>query len=351
MPRQSTSPKHLAPKYFLFFFSLCTILAFSGRHAPPSSLRFEANPRYNRGNLGFAGVNKTDSRTAVCLMFDRPPRTGSTTALYTLYSCWGKTQRFQVVSKFSKAGVAKTFLKSPLKHVASVGYHHHWFNETETDEIIRGCGELFYVTSTRAEAGRIFSRVKQRISSAAGFDTRTNSTLNSEASLMAWNMFQSQLKSAMAGAKSDLAGEFWFYPFSSQRIIWPDYVVRYEHYSDDMSKLLQAFSCPEKIQTQNVHGMLAGPQEGDTNNDENVERGFGFSDLKRRSKKYKKYLTDEDVNTTTQMKSLNEDEFTGVIPDRRHEVLSDHARRNNQLGLRKAIYLTKLHQEYLRKQE
>lgn len=196
-------------------------LSYFNQHFGPSDAPYNSSQKY-------------------CLIYDKPPRTGSSTISNALRKCWmNYGYKFPYPSPDDYNKTISMMLDLPSNRVAVTGVH---FSMTASEiwSIKQTCDQKFYVTSTRPMKERIISKAKFQVS---GGQTHTNTTLSIE-----------ELARAMELAKKDNTTEERLekYPFTNEKVD-PDYVIRSEQFLQDLRSLLHLFHCQEDIYTKNLH--------------------------------------------------------------------------------------------------
>lgn len=207
--------------------------------APKQSCREHSDHAEEDGNIG--PVHER------CVLYDKPPHTGSQTTVEVLRTCWQNIgfacgtlstipERKRLVSKF---------LQFPDRDVALAGYH-FFMPAYEVKMINAQCKELFYVTSTRTMRDRLASKAKYGVSRRIDL-TDGRRVLDSQ--------LQERGMAAVHRLNRDgvLEKIMEAYPFSSTETIQPDYVIRTDSLQKDLSQLLAAFGCATDFESKHLH--------------------------------------------------------------------------------------------------
>lgn len=249
----------------------------------------------------------------VCLFYDRPPRTGSSTISSALDTCWAEKLQAK-----SRKHIPKHILDA-FNHTTNNGFddflelqapvvsHHSWHCVIDDHHIVRlkkSCRQLFYLSSTRDKRSRILSIVKH---SMTGNKRELNGTVPIE-------QFREQ-KSALVQEiqRRDVTGPI--YPFRGVLRMTPDYVIRNDHFESDLSQLLAHFGCPSNFTSINVHHTSTTSSAPDSQSAHSSKE-----------------------NVTDEVDKLFEDVHINEV-DPFHERLSLIAEMNNVYGLQKASWL------------
>lgn len=196
-----------------------------------------------------------------CLLYDKPPRTGSTTLANALRGCLeakGFTSITIPISSIEKDAVIRDMLSKPGKKKSSV-IKHVMVSDSDIRKLQRECETLLYVTSSRP--------MKERISSAAKYGMTKkhgNSTLSKD-------HYNKVLKRATEDDVTE--GLLEKYPFTGRSRIEPNYVIRYERFEEDLSLLLQSLQCSVSVRRANVHEF--GDDEADERLKDAISLKFG----------------------------------------------------------------------------
>eukprot|EP00178_Gracilaria_changii_P023421 TRINITY_DN70898_c0_g1_i1.p1 TRINITY_DN70898_c0_g1~~TRINITY_DN70898_c0_g1_i1.p1 ORF type:complete len:295 (+),score=53.42 TRINITY_DN70898_c0_g1_i1:339-1223(+) len=193
-------------------------------------------------------LNASDRKT--CIVYERPPRTGSTTIGDALEKCLLPLGYEQPSWKGfdARRSVISDMLRLPFERVMVVS-RHFYMNHTTLQHLRSGCESLLYITSTAPMKRRLWSLVKYR-----QFSKHGNASLNKQ-----------QVQSAIEDLKKEkqqlviLNAYPYLYNLSSvvdleqKERIEPDYVIRTSSLVDDVSSLLRSFGCMSPVISLNIH--------------------------------------------------------------------------------------------------
>lgn len=197
------------------------------------------------------------SKHSWCLLYDKAPRTGSTTIARSLAKCWKSISNFHVTMREGRFSTAiPTLLKTPYRKIVALVGSHFSISGNDILSLKSKCENILYVTSTRRMSERLWSEAKYIVTNA---DIRHNSSLTAANIPHAWTTLFNRL------SKSE--PYFENYPFvssydnveniaSNQNENWldPGYIIRTDYMKDDLSMLLRAFGCGDNnIQVTNMH--------------------------------------------------------------------------------------------------
>lgn len=206
-----------------------------------------------------------------CILYDRPPRTGSTTIGTTLETCL----RRRGYALLSTKGTARTranvvprltALAARRTHVASVRQH-VYTHPGQLRRLRAACGRLLLVTSTAPMLPRLLSMVKY-----STFEGHRNATV--PATILAAELLRKGTKLRKREAffeaypyvehEQELEQEHTAARNSSDSLrLTPHYVVTRQHLARDLRALLAALHCPTlPIETRNVHVVRYALGEG-----------------------------------------------------------------------------------------
>lgn len=243
----------------------------------------------------------------VCLIYDKSPHTGSTTIATAMSHCWTKELQMPHLKYRPQFRAIPQSLLTGTEFMAA-SRNHIYFDDNHTIELYHTCEHLFLVTSTRDIIEKVFSGILHR-STLKG--TGKNYTLDESKTGAAWNEFWTWFDAQTSQNNSVPESSHQFYPFIAEVRIESDYVIRHEHLTDDLANLLDAFGCQTKFTTTNVHNT---------------------SDV------------DDDFDEYTG-RSMNLDEYKGIVDDPRHDYLNKRAVEHNQIGILKAKSILRMWEE------
>lgn len=184
----------------------------------------------------------------LCFVYDRPPRTGSTTISATVRPCLQALgfQQPRAESRSVRPLLVRRMLALDGPRVGLLSKH-MYMSVADTRRLRAECERLFYVSSTREMRARMWSAVKDGVS---GEDDAVNDRLEKKA-----------LKRYFANENAE--GFLEEYPYLGvnntrmgvpveQRMV-PDYVIRNELMDQDLGRLMTVFNCSTSVHSKNVH--------------------------------------------------------------------------------------------------
>lgn len=235
----STISSSTGPRFLFVITPVLLICLLSYASIPLPPLRYYRHFTFLNQTSSFA-KSSHDLPQNLCLIYDKPPRTGSSTISNALRKCWmSYGYKFPVpTSKEFNITISK-MLDLPGDRVGLAGVH-FTMSSSELTKISLMCKHSYYVTSTRPMPERIASKAKFEVS---GGKTYQNTTLSED-----------DLERAIQKAINDNTTEERLerYPFIDQKIE-PDYIIRSQNFSEDLKALLRSFRCGEEFYTKNLH--------------------------------------------------------------------------------------------------
>lgn len=223
----------------------------------------DTNMEYGNGTVGATGTEtgiRKERETSsdelqmhdTCMLYDKAPRTGSTTITKALGKCWrGQGRAIPYARNMPYGRVVSSMLMQEARHVAIADVH---FSILDADvlNIERMCRAVVYVTSTRAMRERLLSEAKYV---ATEGNIRINTSIATDAHLAALRDALRHLGPAAGsgGRGGESERMFEVYPFRQSRQLSPDYIVRADQLASDLRPLLRAFRCAEDFRSTNVH--------------------------------------------------------------------------------------------------
>lgn len=192
-------------------------------------------------HVGVWGVHSAYAHE-LCLVYDKPKRTGSTTIARSLFKCWNGKYGIEPRRKVQNPREAASEMLRLKQPIVAHSLGHILFSDQDCDAILTNCRHVFHITSTR--------KMKSRLASFAKVVT-----LQSEKGRN-FSVAKQNLKDAVAlllkfGHNVEDRYEKGVY-FGARRID-VDYVIRHESFENDLSALIQAFGCESRIESTNVH--------------------------------------------------------------------------------------------------
>lgn len=185
-----------------------------------------------------------------CFVYDRPPRTGSTTVARALKACMSKRgyRQPRAESRWVRTELVGRMLGLSGGKVGLLS-NHMYMSAGDVERMKRECGKLLYVSSCKRMRERLWSAAKYRFSEGIG-----NFSLKEEMKVEAVGMVWRDRRTEMF-----LEG----YPYlgvdekkievAEEGKLVPDYVVRAERMEEDLGRLLEALKCEGTFQSRNVH--------------------------------------------------------------------------------------------------
>ncbi len=190
-----------------------------------------------------------------CVIYDRPFRTGSTTIDVTLGICLdykGYANVRPLLGENRTNGI--TYMLGFNELNRSSVRPHIFMNRKDHDRIINGCDCLLYVTSTARMVDRVISRFKYNLIEGHGNSTYNLRKLNKKV--------KRHLKGRRYRIHAD-EEEYTNYPYVKEKVseyerIVPQYVIRKEYLTEDLTALLNALNCEGlPIFSDNIHSTLS----------------------------------------------------------------------------------------------
>lgn len=315
------------------------------------ALRPTLRPKVN------ASTRASDALTMkeACLIYDKAPHTESTEIAWALEACWSSRLKFehhlferdaadQALGQERNAPLSKLVSYSSL-FVANI-HRHIWVSDSEIEVLMASCRHVFFVTSTRPIADRVVSAARVLALSGAphnddndddddddndddnsgGSSSVRNATLSP--AMLRWALMEVRSRRSEARATALTKR-----PFSGERRLPVDYVIRADSWQVDTSALLHAFGCPAYLSTTNYH--MDDPSIT-TDDDARRRRRVDLNDAGM-----------HDVDDVVTEESLLAEAKRLFTNDSRHELYQSYALRSNHKGLLRAAELAKLRMESL----
>lgn len=190
------------------------------------------------------------SSSHTCVIYDRPPRTASTTIGNALEKCLGPLgyEQPEWHSFDGRSLLVHNMLHLPFERVALLS-RHFYMNLTSVQELRAGCSSLFYITSTAPMKERLWSLVKYRQIANHGSASLNETQLLAAIQDLRKETVQIEVLNAYPYLEAHET------PTNRSEIdpITPDYVIRKKNLNEDLSKLLRAFGCESRFASDNVH--------------------------------------------------------------------------------------------------
>lgn len=197
---------------------------------------------------------RAPARKLVCLIYDKPPRTGSTTVAWALEACWSSRLKFEhhLYERDADNQVVRSEKRAPLTRLLSYSsqfvaniHRHISFGDAEIAALQDGCDNIFFVTNTRALHERVLSGAKAL------------ATLRTDGFNQNVTLDEGMLRRALADLRSkkavSRAAVLTKRPFLGEQRLPVDYVIRSESLEEDTLPLLRAFGCPAYMSSTNHH--------------------------------------------------------------------------------------------------
>lgn len=204
-----------------------------------------------------------------CIVYDRPPRTGSTTVASVLAQCFRK-HRFYV-PKFPSRRIRHLHVPlvlSRLDHDFAFVAHHFWLSDTDITLLESRCRQTFFMTSAAPIHERIWSAAKvmsttSRNGNFSVGETERRAALQwlaehgpSYAPYLEAYPFIDLLGPQLVGptdhgAVTELPNSW--APGLIPRDFQYDFVVRKPSLQDDLAQILDALNCSSAYTVKNVH--------------------------------------------------------------------------------------------------
>lgn len=264
-------------------------------------------------------IRQKDFPHELCLIYDKPQRTGSTTVAKALHKCWSDYYQLEPKNNAKQTDKAIKNMLSLKQSIVSHCKRHVSISDYDCFAIEATCREVFHVTSTR--------KVSERIASYAKVTTMKrkigrNFTINPGDLRKA---VQTVMKSGF-----DLEYRYEKGVYTGFRQIHVDYVIRNENLEQDLTALIQAFGCNPEILSTNKHNVNStSPSTSLIKN--TLSMGTG-QDSRKTKIPTKEHI--EEMNDTELVFWLNN--FPIQMGDQLHKDLLKTASRVNQNGLERA---------------
>lgn len=203
-----------------------------------------------------------------CFIYDRPPRTGSSTISDALETCLrGK----DYVLAYARTQEERQFVVSHMlqfrRTTRGAVHSHVYMNQNDTTFIRQVCDIVLYVTSTNPMIRRIVSQVKYSLFEGHGNASVSTSDVISALQTRDFTKYEEFLER---------------YPYVYQEVnvrnqLIPDYIIRATQLEYDLTRLLRALRCRDKLESQNVHslGSNSATPSHTRNKTQSTESGAG----------------------------------------------------------------------------
>lgn len=201
-----------------------------------------------------------------CIVYDKPPRTGSTTIASALRPCMARKgyQSLPPGPPMTWYSYMQRFVDMDAPRRAAVSSHMH-VTVSEMHQLPHSCPTLLYISSTRPVAERVLSAIKYETFSGHGSRNITSSVIS--------KIVKRTPKDELQKREFSLEQ----YPYLRQQPVrflpenkvfehdrlQPDYVVRDTHFLHDFHALLDALRCPRPSKAYtNEHTIVQQGREG-----------------------------------------------------------------------------------------
>lgn len=253
------------------------------------------------------------SRAERCILYDRPPRTGSTTISHALLSCL-RHKRYGNAFTYPREVMVRAMLNITAKRRASVKGHLSMTLD-DVNLIEDTCEKFFYVTSISSMTDRLFSQIKYGM-----FTGHGNQTIDLTA------LYTSLSK--RSGEKMNAYELFLeMYPYSvndtdvtEETRLQPHYIISKENLEHDTRELLDALGCQNiSVESDNIHEIVVDSDTLPT----------AVADIEAEEDEYV-----EDANITDPFEALRANITSRMVHgDRRYRKLIERAQTQNKIGL------------------
>lgn len=190
-----------------------------------------------------------------CVLYDRPPRTGSTTISSALRRClrsknFSETPKLRGMPQGQRRAMYIQHMLNNVKRSRAMLTRHVYISQRDIDKLVSRCTYLLYITSCAPLKSRLQSAMKHMIAGGHG-----NVTING--SLGVAHHEDVTIPPGSLRSRYELVN----YPYLSadhqgQRIarpLSPNYVIRRTHLQSDLAHLLTALGCRPSFTSENVH--------------------------------------------------------------------------------------------------
>lgn len=252
----------------------------------------------------------------LCLLYDKPKRTGSTTIARAIHECWHGVFDLKPYRRPRPTRETVNLMLDSNRSVVAHALHHVYFSDADCVSVYANCRHVFHVTSTRRMNERLASYAKvvalQRRNLARN-STVTPDDLRKAASVL--------VKEAPRLERLYEKGVY-----HGRHTIPVDYVIRHEFLDRDLSALLRAFHCSPNVDRKNVHAV-----DSSVVNLTHLDMLGSFSNFSHA------LLTDADIDKLNlQQVYYFLSNFPLAYGDRLHNQFTKLAKRVNENGLKKA---------------
>lgn len=196
-------------------------------------------------------VNETVRMSAAppdtrCILYDRPPRTGSTTISYRLDECL-QSKGYPSSTTWFKGVPMQRIVTRMLQQPSRFKSHltrHMYLSADDVLALRRSCGQVFFVTSARTMEERLLSRAKYEL-----LDKDQRRHRNRKVSVQEFNVAKGKIQDVREVSEPYYES----YPYTGGAELDPDYVIRSSSFQKDFSELLSSLGCGAEFASHNVH--------------------------------------------------------------------------------------------------
>ncbi|PXF48235.1 hypothetical protein BWQ96_01924 [Gracilariopsis chorda] len=227
----------LARKHTAVFITLITLLTVISYNSLPVNHGFA--PRGNPPSSQTPSIR--------CFIYDRPPRTASTTIGTALQSCLRRHHFRQPPREKQRSAIPYTIfdnLQTPRKALLS---RHFYLNSRTVSLLRKRCSTLFYITSCAPIEERLLSASKYTLSGGHGNSTLDDQQMHAAAEKANSSTRQKRFLNHYPYVDDDKK------PINVSTPLVPNYVIRKPHLRQDLTKLLQTLQCDTSFVSGNVH--------------------------------------------------------------------------------------------------
>lgn len=178
----------------------------------------------------------------LCLIYDKPKRTGSTTISRALHKCWSGHYSFEPQKGPKNAHVAAARMIDLNQSIVAHSLRHILFSDEDCLSIDANCRRIFHITSTRRMNARLVSYAK--VTSLQNKEGR-NFTVESDD-------LRRVLRTVVRRGHA-LEQRYEKGVYKGIHRIAVNYVIRNSFLTHDLNKLLHAFGCTPQIKSVNTH--------------------------------------------------------------------------------------------------
>lgn len=200
-----------------------------------------------------SNINSPPNNNSVsCIIYDRPPRTGSTTVYKRLDVCLsqrGYGSSLQYYHGTRNHLLIDRLISKNSTRKSLTSRHFRSFSEKSVLKLFSHCERILYLTSTRPMRNRLLSKLKYHT-------PLSDSNIVSESSIVPIQNFEKVLNEQIGQNSSELRDaekEYENYPGPGSSLIYPDFVIRSHMFESDFESMLNALNCSAEFKSANVH--------------------------------------------------------------------------------------------------